>query len=98
MRLSSHEWRSSASALPAGAKVFEDDWCFVDNKGDYHARLYHFSETDSTGIWHWRVWIDNKLYKGVCHTRNDARDECERLLVKHKVILSPLESKLFTYE
>ena len=98
MRLNSHEWRSSASALPEGAKVFEDDWCFVDTKGDYHARLYYFSESDSPSAWHWRVWIDNKLYRGNAQTRNDARDECERLLVKHNVILSPLESNQFTYE
>ena len=94
MQLSLHEWRSSQSALPEGAKVFADDWCSVDEKGDYHARLYYFQENNLQGSWCWRVWVDQKLLKGNAQTRSEARDACERLLLKHGIIDSYLERRL----
>ena len=81
-----YEWRSSQSALPEGAKVYNEDWCFIDDKGDYHARLYFVGDCEMAGSWCWRVWINYKLHKGFALSKTDAKLLCERLLLKNGVI------------
>lgn len=81
-----YSWQSSHSALPKGAKVFTDDWSFVNAEGDYHARLYYVDDSEIMGSWCWRVWIDQKLHKGVALSKADAKEVCERILLTHGVI------------
>lgn len=97
MQLTSYEWRNSQSALPEGAKVYAEDWCFVNDKGDYHARLYFVQDSELLGSWCWRVWIDHKLHKGTALSKTYAKEVCERLLLKNGVIDSYFNRNMLPY-